>query len=189
MAILGFSARRIRKIVMAFAILGVLAPVFPLYAANPVYLQESKIKAGLLYNFLKYTKWPAESFTDATSSLQICLFGGDAFEGALDPLQGRTAQQRTINIKKISDFSELKNCHVVFMGQSQKNHLSEILASLRSSSTLTVSDMDHFTRQGGMVGFSSGGTRRIHLYMNYQAIQRARLTVGNELVKLAESER
>jgi hypothetical protein len=73
-------------------------------------LYEQKIKAGLVYNLIKYTQWPGNTLNN---KLQLCLFGGDPFNGYLAPLEGRTAQQVTISIRQIGKITEAKNCHLL----------------------------------------------------------------------------
>lgn len=155
-------------------------------AGAAVQLQEQKIKAGLLYNFVKYTSWPQSSFAKPDDPFQICLLGGDSFEGALDPLQGRTAQKRSINILKIYEPDSLSRCHVAFIHRSQKENIVQILDAVRGQPVLLLSDIDDFSRIGGMVEFSNPTQKRIQLYLNKHDIESAGLFVGDPLLKLAQ---
>jgi hypothetical protein len=178
----------LRKI-LVFLILAVGALSISFSTANAraaeIKLQEQKIKAGLLYNFIKYSTWPRNAFIAAEEPFQICLLGGDAFEGALDPLQGRTAQQRPINIKQTGNSASLRGCHVVFINKNQQDNLNSILAAVKDTQTLTVSDIDGFSKQGGMVEFSKSAKNRIGLRLNKGAIDDSGLKVGDQLQKLA----
>src|SRR5688572_28382680 len=57
--------------------------------AEDISMDEKKIQAGLVYNFLKYTSWPAQALAGNNGNIKICLLGGDAFSGNLFPLEGR----------------------------------------------------------------------------------------------------
>lgn len=183
----------LRKIYSPGLILVVLCALGPGFfpisasAAETLRLHEQKIKAGLLYNLLKYSVWPPEVFAKG-DSFHVCLYGGDAFQSALDPLQGRTAQQRIINIKKIYNLDELSACHVVFISQSQQEKLPLILETLKNHPVLTVSDIEKFSQKGGMVEFARS-ENRIRLHFNQSAIDRERMYVGEQLLKLAEAKR
>lgn len=160
---------------------------FSLAHASNLQLQDQKIKAGLLYNFLKYTSWPAHAFDGSATAFEICLVGGDALNGAMNPLQGRTAQMRTINIKRIDNADHLATCHLAFIHQSQESDLAELMAAAKEHSVLLISDIEEFSRKGGMVEFSNSEETRIHLYLNNPAIAEAGLVVGTQLTKLAKS--
>ena len=155
-------------------------------AAEAVRLQENKIKAGLLYNFIKYTSWPKGAFHDPAEAFQVCLYGGDAFEGALDPLQGRTAQQRSINIRRISRLNNLAWCHAVFIHRSEAQNLSSVLQKMKGVPALLISDIAGFCQKGGMVEFSNPTQKRIELCLNRNVIADAGLGVGDPLIKLAQ---
>lgn len=157
------------------------------YASTPLQLNEQKVKAGLIYNFIKYSHWPEGVFSGPEQPFQICLVGGDAFDGALDPMQGRTAQKRIISIKRVSRPEMIYGCHVAFIHRNQKSNLSPLLETAKFQHILTVSDIDNFSALGGMVEFSNPRDRRVHLYLNHGAINEAGLQVGDQLVKLAET--
>jgi hypothetical protein len=154
--------------------------------AKPVRLYEQKIKAGLLYNFLKYTTWPESSLPQDKKNLRVCLFGGDPFDGYLYPLEGRTAQKHTITIQQIDTIPAAENCHLVFIHKRERAELPQILAALGKHAILTISDITEFAEKGGMVEFATQGDQRIHLYLNKDSIQRSGLSVQDRLLKLTE---
>ncbi|MEJ0061631.1 MAG: YfiR family protein [Alphaproteobacteria bacterium] len=165
---------------VAFALL--LAAPARAEESEAVKLQENKIKAGLIYNFLKYTNWSSS----AGNNLRVCLLGGDSFSGDLDPLRGRTAQQYVIDIAYQSDIAETGACNLIFINRNQEKNLPELLRTLQGRNILTVSDIDRFTERGGMIELSKGDDRRIHLYVNRQAMAAAGISIEDRLVKLAE---
>ncbi len=158
-------------------------------SAADLKLDEQKIQAGLIYNFLKYTAWPPGALRpqkEGGDSLQVCLLGGDPFAGHLSPIEGRTAQQYVIHIRRLSGIEETSGCNLVFVHSSQEDNVPRILQALRAGHILTVSNIDRFTDLGGMVEFSRGKDRRVHLYINRTALDTAGLTVSGRLLNLAE---
>jgi hypothetical protein len=147
-------------------------------------LFEEKIKAGLVYNFLKYTDWPKSS--QEKDTLRVCLFGNDPFKGYLTPLAGRHAQQFVIDIASIDDIQELEKCHLVFIGKNSKNDLPKLLNFLKNKHILTVSDMAQFAQQGGMIELTKED-QRIAFYINKGAVRDAGLNIQDRLLKLAKS--
>jgi hypothetical protein len=151
--------------------------------ANRLQLYEETIKTGLIYNFLKYTTWPDDSAHK--QRLRICLFGGDPLNGNLDLLNGKTAQQSVIEISNVDGINEMADCSLVFINRNSQNSLQEILAFLKDKHVLTISDIDQFAKQGGMVEMTMED-QRVTLYINKQALDRAGLSIQERLLKLAK---
>lgn len=164
------------------AVLVFCASSFPARSdEQPLALYEQKIKAGLVYNLIKYTQWPEKTIGE---KLHLCLFGGDPFNGYLAPLEGRTAQQVTISIKRINDIPATKNCHILVIHEDQKSQLAGLLASLENENILTVSDIKAFATQGGMVELAKEN-EKISLHINNNSIIQNRLKIDDRMLKLA----
>lgn len=153
--------------------------------ALAIQMDEQKIKAGLVYNLLKYTEWPADSYNIKNQRLEVCIYGDDPFQGALDPMQGRTAQQYKIRITRIHDVSGLYFCNLVFIPRAEQVNLRSLLKVIENKSILTVSDIPDFSRKGGMVELAMR-EQRIRLYIDQKRIGAARLTMQARLLRLAE---
>lgn len=145
-------------------------------------LYEQKIKAGLVYNFLKYTTWPAETL--ARGRLRVCLLGEGSFDSYLYPLRGRTAQQLSIDIARVDGAGEARSCHLLFIHRSEAGALPGILAALKDSHVLTVSDIDRFAARGGMVELTLLD-RRVGLRINAGAVSSRGLAIQPRLMKLS----
>lgn len=145
-------------------------------------LQEQKVKAGLVYNFLKYTTWPAKAQKNA--GLRICLYGGDSFDGYLYPLRGRTAQQNVIAISEVSRSEDAAACDFVFIHAKQEKHLQHLLRALEGHHVMTASDIRDFAGKGGMIEFATD-KQRIAVFINEDAISAAGLRIDSRLLKFA----
>jgi hypothetical protein len=183
------------KGIFAAAILGVPALLAMHTYANeqslPLY--EQKIKAGLVYNLLKYTEWPkiAAVQSDKKSAevsniatLQICLFGDDPFDGYLSPLEGRTAQQATISIIHITQVQQTERCSAVIIHRNQAHQLTQLLQFLRGKNVLTISDIAQFAEQGGMVEMTRQD-EKVALHINKDSLDNAKLNIDARMLKLA----
>lgn len=158
-----------------------IVAAFPAAAEN-IELAEQKIKAGLLYNFLKYTDWPDTSLAQ-DAPLTVCVLGRDSFEGSLDPLEGRNVKQRNIAIRKMTEGSDVVGCHLLFLDSGVKKRWPELRARLADKSVLTVSDLPGFIHDGGMIEFGSK-QNRIDVTLNLQAVKSAHLAVQERLLRL-----
>jgi hypothetical protein len=150
-------------------------------AADGVQLVEQKIKAGLIYNFLKYTAWPAMA---DQAPLTVCLLGGDPFDGHLGPLAGRTVNQHTIEVRSIRTVAEADACATLILHQNEGASWAQVRKSLAGKDVLTIADFDGFANAGGMIEFARTD-ERIGVKVNVDAIARTRLRVEERLLKLA----
>lgn len=147
---------------------------------------ENHVKSGLIYNFLKYTVWP-EDEGHGEPSIHVCLLGGDPFAGALNPLDGKTAQQKTINIHAVSpDEFNTYNCHAVFVHRDFERNVQDVISELQKTRLLTISDIKDFARHGGMVEMGLNKDGRIGIVINKSVVDNANIEIQNRLLKLAE---
>jgi hypothetical protein len=153
-------------------------------AGGSVQMYEQKIKAGLVYNFLKFTSWPQSNEAVKKGQLRVCLYGDDPFDGYLYPLEGRTAQQYDIVIVRVRAIGEISNCSLVYIHRSQEAELRQILQFLSGKHVMTVSDINKFAEKGGMVELSMQD-RRIHLYINPGAASAAGIRIEDRMLKLS----
>ncbi|MBI1326185.1 MAG: DUF4154 domain-containing protein [Alphaproteobacteria bacterium] len=156
------------------------------HSAEPLRLNEQKIKAGLLYNIAKYTVWPTSAFPEKSSVLQICLLGGDAFDGALNPLQGHIVQQRKINIKTLHFVDTDTKCHIQFVNSNMGSEIETIKEYAQERNILTLSDIKGFSSKGGMIEFALSPDNRIEIYLDRNMIQRSGLRIGEQIIRLAK---
>ena len=64
-------------------------------------LSEEVVKAALIYNFAKFVEWPATSFADPKSPLNLCIYRetNNELRQALSAFQGKAAQGHEIQIR------------------------------------------------------------------------------------------
>ena len=113
--------------------------------------REYRIKAAFLYNFAKFTVWPAEAFADAKAPLRLCVLGEDPFHGALAALEGRTVKNRPIVASRLESTDSPEKCHLLFVSASEAKRVGTILKSLRGMPVLAVGDTPSFARSGGII--------------------------------------
>lgn len=163
------------------------AHVHPVQAEDaPIKLYEQKIKAGLVYNLLKYTSWPnSDKSATHRSAIKVCIFGADPFDGYLAPLEGRTANQAIISIVHITQIDEVHRCQALIIHRSEEKQLAPLLEILSEKSVLTISDISQFSRRGGMVELAKEG-EKIALFVNNKVVFNAGLVIEDPMLKLAK---
>jgi len=158
------------------------------YAQENIQLVEQEIKAGLLYNFMKYTDWPPDRSQQANAPIVVCLLGGDPFAGRLQPLAGRTVNQHVIELRNLRTVDEAGMCSLVFIHADAKPQWPQLRMALAGKSMLTVSDFQGFADAGGMIEFTRN-ENKIGVKIDTAAVTAAHLQVQDRLLKLANAVR
>ena len=145
------------------------------------------MKAAYLYNFSRFVEWPARSEAEKSEPFAICVLGKDPFGPILDATvsgKGAGAGGQGLVAKRLTKLQEAVACQILFVGDSEQDHLKEILAALSRSSILTVSDIPHFSERGGMIEFVLKGDR-VRFEVNLTNAVSAGLAVSSDLLKVA----
>jgi hypothetical protein len=152
-------------------------------ADDNVQLYEQEIQAGLLYNFLKYTVWPTEKLAQDPTTMVVCIYGDDPFGSYLQPMEGRTVNQRTIVIRMIHEAKEAGGCHLLYINPTEKDQWPALSQAISGKMVLTVSGFKNFSASGGMIEF---GRKENHIavFLNIDAITLSKLQVQPRLLKL-----
>jgi len=146
---------------------------------------EYELKAGVLFHIIEYVQWPTTSLSNNPTAIQIGLLGEIPFADALEVLNGKTIQGRELVVKHVSEAQAADRCQVLFIGASEKTRISEIVAKVKDHPVLTVSEVEGFAEQGGMVNLIAG-PNRIIMEINREVAGKARLGISSQLLKLAK---
>jgi hypothetical protein len=191
-----------------FIILGLAAAVMSKHdqgawgqAPDPERL--SRIKAGLVLNFVRYSEWPAEAFASDESPIAVVVLGKSGIEADLEKVlagqkvRGRALQVRHVDYPQPQEgeatvsedrlrefFSDLRAAHAIFVGDSERDRLDAILKNMEGTDVLTISDIAGFAERGGMLGLVIR-QERMAFDANREEIQRTRIKVSSHLLQLA----
>lgn len=143
--------------------------------------QEHEIKAAFIYNFISFTEWPGKF----GATIDICTMGNDPLNTPLGALQNKSAKGTLIAVRHLSSGDEMKDCHVVFISDSERMNFPSILARLKSAPTLTVTDSEGLAAQGVMIELGLE-ERHIVFKINMNAAKQSRLMIKSKLLRLAK---
>jgi hypothetical protein len=147
---------------------------------------EYSVKAAFLYNFAKFVDWPADA-GNGTGAIVIGILGDDPFGGTLDQVvAGKTVNGSRLAVTRLKFGQDLRRCHILFIGASEHKRLPQIFQSLNGAGVLTVSDMEQFHQQGGMIRFVIEQSK-VRFEINVAAAEKAGLKVSSKLLALAKS--
>lgn len=147
---------------------------------------EYALKAAFLYNFAKFTQWPAESFQNTNGSMVVCVLGKDPFGAALDMIAGKRVKDHDVLVTRIAAVDKSSDCHVVFISASEKPRLAGILDQLAKRPVLTITDMSGVSHGRGMINLKTVA-EKIHFSIDTNAAQDSGLSFSSKLLALAEA--
>jgi hypothetical protein len=163
-----------------------LAPAPGASAASATEAREYQVKAVFLYNFAQFVDWPPDAFANPGAPLVIGILGDDPFGSSIDEaVRGEKVNNRPMEIRRFSDSDDYSDCHILFISQSEAGRLDQILGKLRGRSVLTVSDIDGFSKVGGIIRFVVENSK-VRLRINLDASRQARLRISSKLLRPAE---
>lgn len=147
---------------------------------------EYELKAVFLFHFAQFVEWPPSAFDDASAPLCIGVLGTDPFGDVLDAtVRGEKVNGRNIVVRRYRRAEEIDACHILFVSRLEGERLREALETLAGRSILTVSDVENFEYEGGIVRFVTQNNR-IRLRINLDAAKAARLTISSKLLRAAD---
>ena len=146
--------------------------------------REYKLKAAFFLNFSKFTTWPKEAFSESGQIIDFCVVGEDPFGTALDGLESKKVGGRKVRLHYAGSIAAVKTCHVMFISKSEKNHLAQLRQNTDGRPILTVSDIEGFSRQGGVFEFITKDGRLSFIVDNQQATRNG-LQISASLLNLA----
>ncbi len=153
---------------------------------SPAAASESReylLKAAFLYNFAKFTAWPAEAFPDPQTPLQLGILGEDPFGADMESIEGKSIKERPLVITQITQAADAERCHILFVSTSEEGRLSAILDDLRERPILTIADMANFARAGGIIGLKTTEDQ-IRFDINVDAANAADVKLSSKLLRL-----
>ena len=148
--------------------------------------REYQVKAVFLFNFAQFVDWPVSAFAEESTPLMICVLGDDPFGTYLDDLvRGEQVNNRRLTVQRFRTPEDAKGCQVLFVSRSESGNLTKALASGREMNALTVSDVDGFAAQGGIIQLTTE-SGKIRLKINVIAAKALNLVISSKLLRSAE---
>jgi len=174
-------ARRARRLLAALAAC-IIATSGSRAVAQDTSASEYRVKAAFLYNFAKFVEWPVGA---PSGPIKIGILGKDPFGSTLDnTVKGKTANGRTLVIKRLKRTQDARSCHIVFVSESEKARITEILATIKGAPVLMVGDVERFAHRGGTVNFYLE-QNKVRFEINVEAADKAGLKISSKLLSLA----
>jgi hypothetical protein len=132
---------------------GLLAAV-DVQAGEVLRASESSVKAAFLFKFGDYVEWPPGAFATATEPVTIGVLDTSPVADELAATAAaRTIAGRPIAVRLLHPGEPLTGLDIAYFDQPSTGDLSELLAPLKGSATLVVTDSAQGLRAGGVINF------------------------------------
>ncbi len=151
-------------------------------SASRVYL----IMAAFLYNFAKFTEWPAQAYAGPSAPLRICVLGEGHLGRALSALDGKQIKGRQVATAHLAKAEDAGTCQVLYIDPSEMERLPGILKGLDGRPVLTVTDI-HYPdpTNGGIINLRIVA-EKIRFQIDKNVAEAAGLYLSSKLLALAE---
>lgn len=170
----------------ALAIAWIAASLYPPLGWPAAAPTEYQLKAAFLLNFAKFVDWPAQSFKTGQSPINLCVMGDDPFKADLDEMvKGQNIGDRSLSVRRISQPQPGDNCHILFVGLSERDRFERILSALKNHPCLTVGEEYEFAQAGGMINLLIED-KKIRFEVSLDVAEKAGLKISSRLLKLAK---
>jgi hypothetical protein len=167
---------------------GLVAPA-AICAVDVRSVKVHELKAAYIYNFTKFTSWPATSFADEKAPLVIGVLGNESFAKTLrDLVNGHAVNGHAVEVRDLLPSQSLQGLHVLYVDVSVEAQLGTAEDLFASPGMLTVGESEQFTARGGVIRFVVDGAR-LQFEINVSAAQRAGLVLSSQLLMLAKAVR
>jgi hypothetical protein len=146
---------------------------------------EEGIRAAFVYNFAKFTEWPATAFADANAPITVGFVGAASLADTFEKnVVGKNANGRDFAVKRFSSATGAENCQILFVGDAAQ--VSAVLGAIKGKAILTVGDTDSFAAAGGMIKFVKDGAK-VSFDLDFAAINTAQLKLDAKLKQIAHA--
>jgi hypothetical protein len=164
---------------IATLLTGTWAPLPGLAGGNRASV-ELHVKAAYLFNFGRYIEWPQQ-----TNDVIIGVVGRDPIVEVLEKtIAGKTIKGRPYRVKVFGPAEPVEHCEILFLPRSEARYTASLMAALAGRAILTVSDVESFSKDGGMIEFLLLDDT-LKFDINVAAAEKAGLKISSELLRVA----
>lgn len=178
-------------LVTIFKLLPVLSLTF--FLSTHLFSQDAKaheassrayaIKAGFIYNFTRFIKWPTQS--EKSNEYNICVIGDNPFGSILDRLEKKNRfKERPLKIQLDVSQDSLRGCHILFISFSERFDVESIVEKVKGLNILTVGDTEGYAQRGIDINFLVV-KNKVRFEISKQCLDNKGFKVSSELFDLA----
>lgn len=120
-------------------------------------VSEDNLKVLILDKIIQYISWPEQTdIADTTKSMVIGVLGKDPFGECLQKFyddENRTLKNKNVDIHIIENYDDIYDCHILFISETERSRLHEILKLIQGKPIMLVGDTKNFGAMGVDINF------------------------------------
>ena len=145
----------------------------------------SELTAAFLFNFARFTEWPADVMP-AAAPLVLCVINAtDVVRFLGRAVQGKTIHGRPLTVRRADVGGPLADCHLLYASGLAASRVRTMLEAVDGAAVLTVSDLADFAAVGGTAQLYMEG-ERMRFAVNVDAALKANVRLSAQLLNLAQ---
>lgn len=144
-------------------------------------VDERALKAAYLFNFIQFTQWPVPP----EEPFRLCVLGRTPLDEHLARLEGKPVLNGLhVSIRHVMPRESLAGCHALYVDDSQRQQVDEVLGRLAGAPVLTITDGDGLADRGMMIEIHKRDAR-LGFEVNLKVARRANINFSARMLKLA----
>lgn len=145
------------------------------------------LKAVYLEKFSRFITWPEECEMDNLSKpFVIGVIGKTPLHKNLEQIYAiQKINNKKVEVRKINDLYEIKDVHLLFIAETEKRNLQNILVLTERLPVLTVSETENFAEKGVLINFYEK-EKKLHFEINETAVLKSPLQMSFYLLNSAK---
>ena len=168
----------VRLIAVLACVLKVLAPH---HAALADGMRDDKVRAAMIFNFARFTRWPERAFEISKENITICASGRSVLYTALKEIEGKEIRGKKVSIKSSLYLSgRYSECHVVIITEEFVPQYND----LRAGNALVISVAEGVESEIASIELVSIG-RQTRFIVNPAAAKANGVEISSKLIDLA----
>ncbi len=141
---------------------------------------EYRVKAGFLFNFIAFAKWPVTT----AGQLQLCVHGNNPFGSAIETLSQKNVHGARLVVRETTTLEEINDCEVIFISGASAREMQALSHAVAGRPVLTVSDQKDALNQGIGINMVTR-QNRIAFEIGLRAVEANGLSLSSKLISLA----
>jgi hypothetical protein len=153
--------------------------------AGEVQTNERSVMAAYIYRFITYVEWPVSAFASPQAPIVIGVVNADDIAGELEQIvQGRTAQGRRLQVRRLAPGEAPTGVNVLFVGGDSAQRVLQSAKTLTERSVLTITGVERGIDHGSVINFVPVDGR-VRFEVNVGAAEKSGLRLSSRLLTVA----
>jgi len=141
------------------------------------------VKATYLGTLSNYTTWTPTANLSDEKLFKICVLGSNPFKEFLKLYTKKPIKNKSVQVDFIKEVNEISHCHSLFISNSERKKIEQILEFTKNKPILTISDIRGFAEKNGMIQLYMR-TQKIHMKINNEVALRYGLKISSDILSL-----